>query len=75
MDELAAGWHVSTDKGESRHCTLCTGSAEPELGSAWSAVHRSADYKLPGLPLGPFLSPPASQTGIRPLDVSVGFWE
>lgn len=73
MDELAAGWHVSLDKGESRHCTLFTSSAEPEPDFAWSAVHRSADYRLPGLSLYFFLSPLASQTDICPLDVSVGF--
>lgn len=75
LDELAAGWQVSLVKGVSRHCTLSTSSTEPEPGSAWSAVHRSADYRLPGLSLYPFLSPPVSQTGICPLDVSVGFWE
>ena len=75
MDELAAGWHLSLVKGESRNCTLSASSAEPEPGSAWSAVHRSADYRLPGLSLYLLLSPPVSQTGICPLDVSVGFWE
>lgn len=29
MDELAAGWHVSLVKGESRHCTLSASSTEP----------------------------------------------
>lgn len=68
LGELAAGWCVSVDKGDSA-----------PTAHAPQALHgvptTRMQMRLTGLSLYPFLSPPESQTADCPPDVAVGFWE
>lgn len=75
LNELAAGWVVSIDKGDSART-----AHSPQAPQSWSqALHgvltTRMQTRLTGLSLYPFLSPLESQTADCPPDVAVGFWE